>query len=109
MFEKIKKYGLRKSILILLKKLLGFEILKFHYLIFDGDITELSKKLDSALNVKILEYEDFCKGDKTVFNANKLKLIKQRFESGEYIAYGILENNRLLYSTWISLNYRSFP
>lgn len=109
MFVKIKKYGFKKSVLILLKKLLGFEILKFHYLIFDGEITDLNKKLESSLDVKILEYDDFCKGDETVFNADKLKLIKQRLESGGYIAYGILENNKLLYSTWISLNYISLP
>ncbi|TLU85992.1 MAG: hypothetical protein FDX30_03050 [Chlorobium sp.] len=42
-------------------------------------------------------------GDKTVFNRNKLEIIKKRFKDNTYIAYGIIENDVLIYSTWISL------
>lgn len=55
--------------------------------------------------VKELDYEDFLKGDKTEFTEKKLKRVKQRLADEGYHAYGIIENNKLLYSCWISLNW----
>lgn len=57
-------------------------------------------------NVKKLSYSDFLLGEKSIFNEKKLNLIKCRFsQENDYVAYGIVENNMLLYSCWIGLKY----
>lgn len=76
---------------------------KEHYLRLNINIektNELLKGFD--LNVKELEYEDFLLGDSSVFQGKKMELYKKRFQDQTYKAYGIIENSRLIYSTWIS-------
>lgn len=106
MLEKIKKYGFCGAIFVAAKVLgnrLGIDVLKMHYLCLKTDITDVQNKLkDFDLNVKPLSLEDFKKGDPNVFKGEKMKLYSERFKDASYYAYGIEEDNRLIYSTWFT-------
>lgn len=54
-----------------------------------------------------LELADFQ--ESPFFNIEKLQLYKNRFDSGNYSCYGIIENGELIYSTWISWKYMNYP
>lgn len=108
--SKIKKYGFVGIIKILLAKYLKTRVLKFHYLYTYIDYikakTEISK---IEFKVKELTYDDFLLGDKTVFYGEKLDLIRKRFDDKSYRVYGIISENLLIYSTWISLEKLGLP
>lgn len=87
-----------------MRRILKISIGKMHYLRLNTDISFINKQLDNFnLPVKELEYEDFLKGNKTTFNEKKLEIIRTRLKDKNYKCYGIIENNVLIYSTWISL------
>ena len=108
--EKINKYGVFKSGIILLKKLFGIRIEKFHYLKLKIDIDRVNQSLLSFdLPVKQLKYEDFLLSDSSQLTHKKLLSIKSRLSDGDHIAYGIIDNNQLIYSNWVSLRTLSLP
>lgn len=94
----------------ILSRVLHISIGKLHYLRLNTDIDLVNKKLEGFnLPVKELTYEDFLKGDKAVFHGKKLELIKNRLQDSNYKCYGIIEDNRLIYSTWFSLERLGLP
>lgn len=96
MFKKVYKAFTRRVLHISFKKK--------HYLRIDIDIDDVNKHLmDFDLPVEELCFKDFQRGDKTVFYGKKLDLYKNRCNDPTYKAYGIFENGKLIYSTWISL------
>lgn len=98
------KYSIKKAWNFFLHRILHVSIGQIHYLRLKTDIDVVNKKLEGfSLPVKELTYEDFLKGDKTVFHGKKLELIKERLQDVNYKCYGIIENGRMIYSTWISL------
>ncbi len=110
--EKIRKYGIRKTIGIVFRRFLKTGILKFHYLRLNVNESELEAHMKSfdLDDVKELTYEDFLKGDKIAFGDKKLALIKERLSDKNYYkAYGIVRQGKLLYSTWVSMEYLSLP
>lgn len=110
LLKKIKKYGIVDIIKIVSAKLLKTRIMKLHYLKTNIDYNKAKTEIeDIDFEVKELKYEDFLLGDKTVFNTNKLDLIKERYKDGSYRAYGIISNDILVYSTWISLEKLGLP
>ncbi|MDD3663217.1 MAG: hypothetical protein PHT84_05100 [Candidatus Pacebacteria bacterium] len=75
-----------------------------HYLLLNIDIDAVNKQLeDFDLPVKELTYEDFLLSNPQTFNARKLEFIKIRLQCPNYKAFGIIENSKLIYSTWVSL------
>lgn len=99
-----KKFSFKNAWGFFLHRILHTSIGKMHYLRLNTDIEVVNKKLEGFnLPVKELTYEDFLKGDKTVFHGKKLELIKNRLQDSNYKCYGIIENGRLIYSTWFSL------
>ena len=109
-FEKIKKYGVISSIVIVLKMILRINIMKFHYMKLTIDYEKAKKESECIESkVKELTYDDFLLGDKMIFNKKKLEIIKYRCSDTDYKAYGIVENNILIYSTWISLKQLGLP
>ena len=85
---------------------LGTSFHKAHYLRLNIDINETYKKLEGFdLNVKELSLDDFALGVQTVFKGAKMEVYKRIFQDQTYKAYGIIENGRLVYSTWISLHH----
>lgn len=81
-----------------------------HYLVLDINIEDIQQELSNfSLPVKELEYNDFLLGDSSVFNSHKLNGVMRRLNDGTHKAYGIIENGKLIYSTWISLKELSLP
>jgi len=98
------KYSFKNAWGFFLHRILHTSIGKMHYLRLNTDIDVVNKKLEGfTLPVKELTYEDFLKGNKTTFNEKKLAIIKARLQDKNYKCYGIIENDVLVYSTWISL------
>ena len=63
------------------------------------------QKFKNIYDIKELTYSDFLLGDKNIFTSDKLKIIKERFnKKEEYIAFGIIKNNKLIYSCWLHNN-----
>jgi len=107
---KIKKYGASGIIKAVLKKLFKTEFMKFNYLKINLDYNSIQDKLKNFdLNVKELTYEDFLLGDKNEFFGEKLTVIKKRFNDPTYKCYGVVENDVLIYSAWISLQKLGLP
>ena len=113
MFEKIKKYGFKKAVLLSLSvigDMLGIHVMKMHYLRLNTDIDIVKKQLSGFdLEVRELNYDDFYKGDHNVFNGIKMDLYKDRILDDGYYCYGIFENDKLIYSTWFSVNKLGLP
>lgn len=110
LLDKFRKHGLRGIFDFVLHKVLHIQIGRIHYLRLDTDIQRVEEALaDFDLEVKRLSYEDFLTGNQTEFNEKKLQLIKARIEDPNYIAYGIVEEGKLIYSTWISLHRLGLP
>ena len=70
------------------------------------NVSELKQKMKESdySNVKELTLDDFHKGDPAYYSKSKLKKIESRLNGKNYWAYGILENNKLIYSTWVSVS-----
>lgn len=89
----------------ILHRIFKISVGKIHYLRLEIDIDEVNKQLEGFdLPVKELTYEDFLKGNPDTFNEKKLALNKARLQDPNYKCYGIIENGKLIYSTWISLD-----
>ena len=103
--NKLKKYGIIEGFRYLCRNYLGTDIHKAHYLRLIIDISALNSNLEGFdLDVKELSLKDFLLGDPNVFNKEKLRIYEDRFKDSSYKAYGIIENGKLVYSTWISLH-----
>ncbi len=106
---KIKQYGLINSFKRAVKSLLrriGIQYESFYLMVNHIALNEIKQKMQryDYSDVKELTFDDFKLGDPAVFTSAKMQLIKSRFENGKYWAYGIVEKNKLIYSTWISKN-----
>lgn len=103
--EKLKKYGVKGAWTFFCHRIINTYLVKAHYLRLNIDIEKTNKLLEGFdLDVKELAYEDFLKGDPNVFKGSKMDLYKTRCADPTYKAYGIIENDRLIYSTWVSLH-----
>ncbi|WP_417620215.1 hypothetical protein [Oceanihabitans sediminis] len=112
LFHKIKKHGIVSIMSLAFRRAFNTYIAKFHYLKMDINYPSIKNEIEDItndINIKELSYEDFLLGDKSVFIGDKLKSIKKRCLDPSYKAYGIIENNTLIYSTWISLDKLGLP
>lgn len=96
---------MNKVIKGLLRRFIGTQLIKVHYL--GKSINPRTTDVDGL--VKELEYDDFLLGDKEEFTPAKMDVIKSRLADNNYKAYGIIENNKLIYSCWISLEIIGLP
>ena len=103
--KKMRDIGVRGVLNYVQHNVLHTYSYKAHYLRLNIDIDKTNELLkDFDLDVKELGFDDFLIGDRNVFKGKKLELYKQRCQDPTYKAYGIIENGRLVYSTWISLH-----
>lgn len=110
MKNKTKRYNLKTIFNYLLFRIFKTRIMKFIYLTYKIDLNKLNDKLSAFdLDVCELQYEHFLKGDKSIFKNRKLDVIKKRLMNETYKAYGILEDDLLIYSTWISYENLGLP
>ncbi|MEL4457173.1 hypothetical protein [Lutimonas vermicola] len=105
--DKVKQYGWENSLKLFLKGILRIVRIEFEsYWLLENNLCsdEISQKMKDFdySDVKELNLEDFKKGDPTIFNEVKLKLIEERFESGQYWSYGVFSGSELIYSCWIT-------
>lgn len=104
------KYTFKQIKQAILRKYLGTQFGRFHYFRLDINVDDVKASLeDFDLTVKELVYEDFLLGDKFEFHTKKLDLIRERLNDPNEIAYGIIENGRLIYSCWISTKILRLP
>lgn len=109
-YQKIKEVGLWRALKIAFTKYLDIDILKLHYLRLNVNYQQIQDILkDFDLEVKDLFYEDFLKGDKSNFNNSKLALVESRLHDKNYKSWGIIENDILIYSTWVSMDNMGLP
>lgn len=101
LISKIWRWGLRKF--------LGTQIYKFHYLTFDTS-KYIPKHQNVAYEIKEdLTLSDFKTGDAARLTPSKIRIINQRLNSPNYKCFGIIEHGELLYSTWVALNQITLP
>lgn len=93
----IKKIS--KLVPLLFQKIFNTYFIKCHY--FKTKI-DIKKSYSLEINPIKLKYEDFLNSSLTELSEKKLNLIKKRFNSGNYVAYGEFIDGKLAYSTWIS-------
>ncbi|MEA5005234.1 MAG: hypothetical protein VB022_02360 [Rikenellaceae bacterium] len=68
------------------------------------------KKNDfSKYHIKELVFNDFLLGDTKEFDKRKLSIINEKFHDPYLKCFGIIENNTLIYSTWINLRTLNLP
>lgn len=109
---KINKYGLLKITSVALSRIFKTNISKFHFLKIEINYPSIKKQVEDItqeFNIKELSYDDFLLGEKTIFHGEKLNIIKERCFDPSYIAYGIIKDKTLIYSTWISLKKLGLP
>lgn len=70
-------------------------------------IEERMKGFD--LSVLPLTLDMVLAGDKNVFKGEKLELYKKRLQDPYYHGYGIMEDGKLIYSTWFSSDNLGLP
>lgn len=106
----IKQYGFGGYLLRCIKALLRLvkiDVNSYYYMVNELDYEKQQMLFNQSglKNVSELSFEDFEKGDPSVFTKRKLEMIGKRFEDGGYRAYGIMEDGELIYSCWLSLRW----
>ena len=105
LIDNFKKHSFTEIYSYFVHQVLRISIGKEHYLVLNINIDEVNKALTGFnLPVKELSFNDFLKGDPKEFTPEKLASIKNRIEDSSYKCYGIIEEDRLIYSTWVSLS-----
>ncbi len=108
--EKIKTHSVKDIWQYFVTQILKTDFKKFCYFRLNTDINQVEEKLkDFELDVQPLTLDMVLKGDKNVFKGAKLELYKKRFNDPAYCGYGIMENDRLIYSTWFSTESLGLP
>ena len=106
----IKNISFRKLVLFVLDKYFKTNVYKMHYLRLKTDIGIVEERLKGFdLNVEPLTLEMVIHGDQKVFCGGKLELYKKRFLDPNYHGYGIMEDGKLIYSTWFSTDNLGLP
>jgi hypothetical protein len=109
-YRKVKDLNITKILSFIQYSILKSYVIKLHYLRLEIDILEITSKLNNFnLDVKELCFQDFLKGDKSIFTRKKLEIIKERLNVPTYKCYGIVEEGILIYSTWISYENLGLP
>lgn len=81
----------------------------FYYLEKELSPQEIKIEFPSDKIIRELTFEDFRNGDTFFFTEAKLSIIKKQLADKSYIPYGIIINNKLAYSAWISLDKLPLP
>ena len=105
-----KNYSFGVLVKVFLKKFFFTELSRMHYLRLNINpevIEERMKGFD--LSVLPLTLDMVLAGDKNVFKGEKLELYKKRLQDPYYHGYGIMEDGKLIYSTWFSSDNLGLP
>lgn len=106
----LKGHSLGEAFRYFLSRYCATEWNKMHYLRLNINPNVIDEKLSGFdLNVMPLTLDMVLFGDKNVFRGEKLELYKKRFKDPNYHGYGIMENGKLIYSTWFSTENLGLP
>ena len=106
----LKGHSLRDIMRYVGSRYLSTEWNKFHYLRLNINPTFVDEKLEGFdLNVLPLTMDMVLSGDKNVFKGDKLELYKKRLQDPTYQGYGIMDEGKLIYSTWFSMDNLGLP
>ena len=106
----LKGHTLGEAVKFFLSRYCATEWRKMHYLRLNSDIDVLNEKLQGFdLDVLPLTLDMVLKGDDSVFKGAKLDLYKKRLQDPTYYGYGIMEDGKLIYSTWFSTDNLGLP
>lgn len=106
----LKGHTLSEAIKYFLSRFCATEWSKMHYLRLNSDMDFFNEKLQGFdLEVLPLTLDMVLKGDNTVFKGAKLDLYKKRLQDPAYHGYGLMEDNKLIYSTWFSTDNLGLP
>ena len=105
-----KGYSFAEVVRIVLSKYLATKCDKMHYLRLNIQPDIIEEKLKGFdLTALPLTMDMVLAGDKNVFKGEKLELYKKRFQDPNYHGYGIMEDGKLIYSTWFSTDNLGLP
>ena len=106
----LKGHTLGEAVKFFLSRYCATEWSKMHYLRLNSDIDVLNEKLQGFdLDVLPLTLDMVLKGDDSVFKGAKLELYKERLQDPAYHGFGIMEDGKLIYSTWFSTDNLGLP
>jgi hypothetical protein len=91
-----------------LRTFCGTQISKFHYLVFDTSVCPVLRE-SPTFKISNVNFSDFETGNKDRLTPVKVSIIKERLASKSYKCFGIIENEKLLYSTWVALDRITLP
>lgn len=93
-----------------LSRYFATDIYKMHYLRYNINIVNINENLkEFDLDVQPLSYEMVLQGDSTIFKGEKLALYEKRLKDLAYHGFGVMENGKLIYSTWFSTENLGLP
>lgn len=105
-----KGHTLGEVVKYILSRYLATEWSKLHYLRLNINPKVIDEKLKGFdLQVLPLSLNMVLAGDKSVFKGEKLELYKKRLQDPYYHGYGIMEDGKLIYSTWFSIDNLGLP
>lgn len=108
--KSIDNYSFKVIMRRVLSKFLGIKWHKMHYLRLNTDIDVIDEKLHGFdLDVLPLSIDMALKGDKTFFTEEKINLYRKRLQDPAYHGYGIMDDEKLIYSTWFSTENLGLP
>lgn len=106
--SKIRQYGVKNSFKRALKLLLRFLGLRFeNYIMYSQQINNceaIEPVINSNYQIRRLNYTDYHNSKGLEFDELKLNLFEARLKDKLYEAYGVFDENSLIYSSWISIN-----
>lgn len=106
----LKGHSFSEAYKYFLSRYCATEWSKMHYLRLNSDISVLNDKLQGFdLEVLPLTMDMVLKGDSNVFEGEKLERYKKRLQDPAYHGYGIMEDDKLIYSTWFSTDNLGLP
>lgn len=106
----LKGHTIWEAVKYILSRYLATEWSKLHYLRLNINPEVIDEKLKGFdLQVLPLSLDMVLAGDKNVFKGEKLELYKQRLQDPSYHGYGIMEDGKLIYSTWFSTDNLGLP
>lgn len=101
-----KQYGFKNSINRVFKKLLRYIGIKIECYIYYKQEIEIHLiervNINPKYIIRKLQYNDYMFSKGLQFDDFKLAIFKKRFEDKFYEAFGVYDNDKLIYSTWIS-------
>lgn len=105
--NKIRQFGfigfMKIVLTSLLRRLTTLTISRHNYMTLDLSNEKIYSNTNDICDIKKLSLEEFEIGDSRYFTEEKLCVYRKWMKDGTHIPYGIVKNNKLIISGWLSL------